>query len=373
MNRAGTYRQNLSGKLLFSSFIPTNLHDLHIEISPELQGMLSKAYLSLGQLNGVSRNLKDFDSLLGAYIRKEALLSSQIEGTQATIEDVFEIENESSANTDVGDVFNYVRAIKASFDLTKELPLCNRLLRRLHALLLEGTRGEDKQPGEFRHSQNWIGRPGSTLANARFVPPSPEDMEVALTELEAYIQSHDDVDALVKAALIHYQFETIHPFLDGNGRIGRMLIVLFLMDRKILEFPSLYMSLFLKSNQREYYDRLNDVRVKGHYEEWISFFLRGIIETCQHAIDSIQKLTQLRQQNRQRIEKKDEWLLDYLENVPVMTAKHTSKIFTQASYATVNRAIQRLVTLGILHLASSSKKTRLYVYQAYIDILKDGM
>lgn len=373
MNRAGTYRQNLMGKLSFSSFIPTNLHDLRIEISPEMQGLLSRAYLLLGQLNGISHSLKDFDSLLGAYIRKEALLSSQIEGTQATIEDVFEIENESSANTDVGDVFNYIRTMKASFDITKELPLCNRLLRRLHVILLEGSRGEDKQPGEFRHSQNWIGRPGSTLSNARFVPPSPEDMEVALTELETYIQSRDDVDVLVKAALIHYQFETIHPFLDGNGRLGRMLIVLFLMDRKILEFPSLYMSIFFKSNQREYYDRLNDVRVKGHYEEWISFFLRGIIETCQHAIDSIQKLTQLRQHNRQRIEKRDEWLLDYLENVPVMTAKHTSEVFTQASYATVNRAIQRFVILGILNLASSSKKTRLYVYQAYIDILKDGM
>lgn len=373
MNRSGSYRKNFSGSLAFSSFVPANLSDVRITVSPEMQGLISKAYLLLGQLNGVSRNIKSFDSLLGAYIRKEALLSSQIEGTQATIEDVFKVENPANADTDVGDVYNYVRAMKESLTLVKELPLCNRLLRRLHSILLEGTRGEDKQPGEFRHSQNWIGRPGSSLATARFVPPSPEDMENALSELETYIQNSDDTDILVKTALIHYQFETIHPFLDGNGRIGRMLIVLFLLDQKILEFPSLYISLYLKSNQREYYDRLNDVRLKGHYEEWILFFLKGIIETCQNAMDSIQKLSLLREQNQRRIENRDQWLLDYLERVPIITAKQTFENFHQSSYATVNRAIQRFVDLGILHLASTSKKTRAYVYQDYLDVLKNGM
>lgn len=370
MNQAGTYKKQLQGDLTYQSFVPNRLQNIKIESTREIQALLAKAYLLLGQLNGVSRGLSDFDSFIGAYIRKEALLSSQIEGTQATIEDIFEVENPANADSDIGDVYNYVHAMKAAIELSKKLPLCNRLLRQIHAVLLEGARGEDKEPGQFRHSQNWIGRPGSTLANARFVPPAPDDMEKALTSLENYIQGTDDEDPLVKAALIHYQFETIHPFLDGNGRIGRMLIVLFLMDKHILDFPSFYMSFYLKSNQTEYYDRLNEVRTKNHYEEWVLFFLKGIVETCQSAISSIQDLINLRETNRTITNPKDRWLLDYLEKVPVLTAQKTAMVFNAMSYATVNRAIQRFVNSGILSLTSTSKKTRSYIYQRYIEILK---
>lgn len=370
MNQSGSYRKNLSGDLSFQSFIPTPLQEIHIENSREIQGLLSQAYLLLGQLNGVSRSIADFDSLLGAYIRKEALLSSQIEGTQATIEDIFEIEKPENNDTDIGDVYNYIHAMKSALELSSRLPLCNRLLRRVHEELLQGTRGEDKNPGEFRKSQNWLGRKGSTLANARFIPPSPQDMEDALTALEKYIQEDAREDSLIQAALVHYQFETIHPFLDGNGRIGRMLIVLFLMEKKILDFPGFYMSYYLKSNQTEYYDRLNEVRLKNHYEEWCQFFLKGIIETCQNMIHSIRLLVALREKNRHLVLSKDLWLLDYLERVPLMTASKTSKAFPSKSYASVNRTIQRFVEIGILRVGSQSKKTRSYVYEEYLSILK---
>ena len=227
------------------------------------------------------------------YVRKEALMSSQIEGTQATLEDIFDPMIEKNTNRNVADVVNYIKATEYAVKRLNTLPLCNRLIKETHAILMEDVRGQEKSPGEFRRSQNWIGGQGSTLKNARYIPPNPEDMNSAMSDLEKYMNSEDGLDFLIRAALIHYQFETIHPFLDGNGRVGRLLITLFLMEKKVLTTPALYISYFLKKNRVEYYDRMTEVRLKGNYEQWIRFFLLAINESAQDAIAAIDEITAL--------------------------------------------------------------------------------
>ena len=225
------------------------------------------------------------------HVRKEALMSSQIEGTQATLEDVLNPMLNENANRDVADVVNYIKATDYAIARLTQLPLCNRLLRETHAVLMQGVRGQDKNPGEFRTSQNWIGGSGSTLKTARYIPPTAQDMETAMSDLEKYLHSDDDLDVLIRTALIHYQFETIHPFLDGNGRIGRLLITLYLMQQGVLTTPALYISYFLKRNRIEYYDRMTEVRHKDNYEQWIKFFLSAIYESSEDATNTIDKLT----------------------------------------------------------------------------------
>jgi Fic family protein len=207
------------------------------------------------------------------YIRKEALISSQIEGTQCTLDDVLDPEIDMNANADVAEVINYIKAAQFALERLNTLPICSRLLRDTHAILMEGVRGQDKNPGEYRRSQNWIGPQNCTLKDARYIPPNVDDMTAAMSDLEKYINESNIYDPLVRAALIHYQFETIHPFLDGNGRIGRLLILLYLMEHKLLNKPVIYVSYFLKKNQFEYYDRISEVRRSGNYEQWVSFFL----------------------------------------------------------------------------------------------------
>lgn len=211
------------------------------------------------------------------YIRKEALLSSQIEGTQATIDDILDPDIEENTNLDVSDVINYTKAMQYALRRLDELPLYNRLLKEIHIELMKGVRGQEKNPGEFRRSQNWIGPQGGSLKNAVFVPPAKEQMEQSMSDMEKYINSEDKIDPLIKIGLVHYQFETIHPFLDGNGRIGRMIITLWLILKELLKNPVLYISYFFKRNRVEYYDRLMDVRLKGHFEEWIRFFYMELL------------------------------------------------------------------------------------------------
>ena len=238
-------------------------------------------------------------------------------------------------------------------------------------------RGQEKNPGEFRRSQNWIGGQGSTLKNARYIPPNVEDMTEAISDLEKYINAEDDLDALIRAALIHYQFETIHPFLDGNGRVGRLLITLFLMEKGVLSAPALYISYFLKKNRVEYYDRMAEVRNKGSYEQWVKFFLQAISESAEDAVDKIQKLSALHTQNAEviasmgRAAKTASLLLSYLEANPIIEIQKTASALVLA-FSTASAAVNRLVEAGILVQSAGEQRNRVFSYEAYLALLREG-
>jgi len=373
MLESGTYKNNLNKDLSYQSFRPTSLFDIskQLVINNNISKLLGEASNQIGRLDGISANIKNIDLFIGSYVRKEALYSSQIEGTQATLEDVFNPKISSLLDSDITDVVNYVNAMNYAIQLKDTLPLCNRFLRKVHVKLLNGVRGQNKCPGEFRKTQNWIGAAGSTLYNARYIPPCVTDMNECLSDLEKYMNDDTvDINDLIKIALIHYQFETIHPFLDGNGRIGRMLIVFYLLNKKIIHYPSFYLSYYFKKNQFEYYTRLEEVRKKNKFSEWIEFFLTGIIETCNNAINCIQKIVILREENKQMLKNKDYWLLDYLEGKPIVSATSISKD-NNKPISTVNRTVLRFRDMGILKETSSAKKDRTYIYQKYLDILKD--
>ena len=249
-------------------------------------------------------------------------MSSQIEGTHATLEDILDPMIDTNTNRNVTDVVNYIKATETAIKRLQELPLCNRLIKETHAVLMSGVRGQEKNPGEFRYFQNWIGGQGSTLKNARYIPPSPDDMVEAMSGLEKYMNADDRLDTLIQAALIHFQFETIHPFLDGNGRVGRLLITLFLMKKKVLTTPALYISNFLKKNRVEYYDRMTEVRVKGNYEQWVKFFLEALTDSAKDAADTIDELVVLHDKNVDiisrmgRAAKNIMLVFNYLEAIP---------------------------------------------------------
>ncbi len=377
-NRAGKYRSNLSGEAAYKSFIPSPLPpNPEIEINAEMTAALVSANKNLGILENIASRIPNISLFISMYVRKEALMSSQIEGTQATLEDILDPGAEANTNRDVADVVNYIKATKYAINRLNTLPLCNRLLKETHAVLLENVRGQERTPGEFRHSQNWIGGQGSTIKNARYIPPNPEDMNKAISDLEIYINSADNLDPLIRAALIHYQFETIHPFLDGNGRIGRLLVTLFLMEQKIISKPVLYISYFLKKNQVEYYDRLNEVRRKGNYEQWIIFFLMTLDESAKDAIQSIDELNALHNKNIQTIANmgrsrgNTELLFNYLEANPIIDIGKTAEALG-LSFNTVSSAVKRLVKAGILIQTTNASRNRTFLYKEYLNILRRG-
>ena len=368
--KSGYYKSNMSGEMSYKSFYPTPLQEIQLtELDYRTIELLSKANFELGKLNGLASNIIDINMFLGSYVRKEALYSSQIEGTQATLEDILDSSNENSSNVNIEDVINYVKATNYSVELAKELPICNRYIKKIHEILLQGVRGKEKNPGEFRHSQNWIGASGSTLKNAKYIPPTVTDMNECMSDLEKYINDDTPIDDLIKIALIHYQFETIHPFLDGNGRVGRVLILSYLMSKGKLDYPCLNLSYYLKRNQLEYYDRMSNVRLRDDYIGWIDFFLQGVIEICRESIECINALVVLRNKNLKLLNDKNNWLLTYLERNPIIDAKHTSEK-TGIDYYKVNRTINKYVELEILRVLDESKKRRTYVYEEYVAILK---
>lgn len=377
-NRAGHYKSNLSGEMAYKSFVPKPLPPTPpIELTEDIVGLLIKANSQLAVLESVVTRIPNVELFVSMYVRKEALMSSQIEGTQATLEDVLDPLLDANANRDVADVVNYIKATEFAIQRLQELPLCNRLIKETHAVLMEGVRGQEKSPGEFRYSQNWIGGQGSTLKNARYIPPSPDDMIEAMSDLEKYINADDDLDSLIRAALIHYQFETIHPFLDGNGRVGRLLITLFLMEKKVLTTPALYISYFLKKNRVEYYDRMTEVREKGNYEQWIKFFLQAIMESAEDATNTIDELIALHDANVDVISKmgraaKNAMLVfNYLETNPIIEIRKTAEDLDIA-FNTVSSAVSRLVDAGILVQTSKVSRNRTFAYEAYLDILRKG-
>jgi len=378
MDRAGKLKTNLSGKASYKSFTPAPLPpNPPIEFDSEAVELLVKSNKQLALLEGIAARIPNVNLFVSMYVRKEALMSSQIEGTQATLEDVLDPLIDENANRNVADVINYIKATEFAIARLKELPLCNRLIKEAHDVLMKDVRGQEKSPGEFRTSQNWIGGQGSTLKNARYIPPAPEDMTEAVSDLEKYINSDDELDVLIRVALIHYQFETIHPFLDGNGRVGRLLITLYLMEKGVLTTPALYISYFLKKNRIEYYDRLSEVRRNGNYEQWVKFFLQAIYESAEDAILTIDKLTVLHNKNIESIEgmgraaKTALRLFSYLEENPIIEIQKTADALG-TTFKTISDSVRHLCEMGILAQSSGDQRNRTFSYSAYLDILREG-
>ncbi len=376
MNRAGKFVDNLTGEATYQSFKPNPLPPVpEILLDEEIVKLVVDANRQLAKLDTASQLISNADLFISMYVRKEALISSQIEGTQCTLDDVLDPEVDMNANLDVSDVVNYVKATQYAIQRLENLPLCCRLMKEVHEKLMEGVRGQDKTPGEFRHSQNWIGPANCSLKDARYIPPNVQDMEEAMFDLERYMNEKVEYDPLIRAALIHYQFETIHPFLDGNGRIGRLLILLYLMEQKVLSKPVIYISYFLKKNQVEYYDRISEVRRSGNFEQWIKFFLEAVSKAATDSLESIRQLSILHDKNIARLpisnRKKDNLraVFEYIEQYPIIDIKKTAKELG-ISYNTAATVVKKLVELGILQETTNKARNRVFAYEEYLDILR---
>lgn len=370
--RAGKYITQQAG---YKAFIPTPLPpDPPIAWDEGLQQSLSRADMALGRLDGTATILPNPDLFVAMYVRKEAVLSSQIEGTRATLLDIFDYETTGEIAKDVDEVVNYVRAMNRGLERLRTLPLSLRLIREIHEELLKGVRGEHRTPGEFRTSQNWIGPPGSTINNALFIPPPPHEMSAAMGDLERFIHKGDNLPALIKNALIHAQFETIHPFLDGNGRVGRLLIAFILTHDDILKRPLLYLSYHFRRNRQEYYDRLNNIRNKGDWEGWLKFFLTGVYEVSKQATETARKIIALQERDRARVFHSPNGLklVDHLFLNPLVTI-HEIRRLTGISHATASRLTKQLIELGILDEITGYARNQKFLYKEYFNILKEGV
>ena len=372
--RAGRYVTQPQG---YKAFIPAVLPpEPALAMEAGLMRLVSQADQAVGRLDGAATTLPDPDLFVAMYVRHEAVLSSQIEGTQCTLEDVLEYEADASGREqpkDVGEVVNYVRAMNHGLARLGELPLSLRLIREIHGKLLEGVRGSHRTPGEFRRSQNWIGPPGCTLANAAFVPPPVHDMRAALDNLEKFLHADQTFPLLVQCGLAHAQFETIHPFLDGNGRVGRLLITFLLCWRRVLHRPMLYLSLYLKTHRAEYYDRLQAVRADGNWEGWLSFFLRGVAEVADEATRTARAILELREQHRALVAQKGVSttsalaLLESLYEAPVTTAAVVQRRLG-CTHPTANKLLRLFVDWGLLTETTGQQRNRRYRYQPYLDL-----
>ena len=374
---------NRAGKLYhvqsdYDCFVPRNLNEINIIYDDEMVDLLNQANLLLGRLDGIASNLPDRDLFISMYVEKEAVVSSQIEGTQASLSDVLQ-KNNKEKKRETEEIVNYVHSLNYGIDLMKRLPISIRYLKEIHKELLKGVRGEQKNPGELRHSQNWIGPKGCTLSTATFIPPSVDNMIDALNELELYMNDETQLSSLIKIALIHYQFETIHPFLDGNGRLGRLLIILWLKYNNYLKYPLLYLSLYFKQNRTEYYLLLNDVRFKGKYEEWIKFFLKGIIEVASNSIETIAQINMLKDDtynkiNELTIKNKNTYfnVINYLFKHPYFNSKDIVDEFN-ISKPTVSKIVDELINLKIIVPTSNKQRYVLYKFEEYINILEQGV
>ncbi|NNM66283.1 MAG: Fic family protein [Burkholderiales bacterium] len=363
------------------AFIPTPLPPVPpLDLTGQRQKRLEAALLACGRLDGIAAMLPDPDLFLYTYVRREAVLSSQIEGTQSSLSDLllFELEDVPGVPLDdVVEVSNYVVALEHGLTrLRGGFPLSNRLIREVHEKLLARGRGADKQPGEFRRSQNWIG--GTRPGNALFVPPPPNLVEACMAQLEVFLHADDDgLPTLVRAALAHVQFETIHPFLDGNGRVGRLLIALILFESNVLRQPLLYLSLFFKQHREEYYRLLGLVRTSGDWESWLDFFLDGVAQTAGQAVETAHRLLALFRDDAARVQELGRAAASALRVFDALRARPLSSIGTivertGAAYPTVGRAVESLETLGIVREVTGRKRERVFGYTHYLDILNEG-
>lgn len=363
------------------AFLPPPLPPVPPVQLESLQVILEEATLSLGRLDALGSILPDLSQFIYAYVRKEAVLSSQIEGTQSSLSDLLVFENDETPGApvhDVEEVLNYVAALNHGLQRLREgFPLSLRLIREIHGVLLSGGRGAEKMPGEFRTSQNWIG--GSRPGDAVFVPPPPDVLMDCLGPFESFL--HDEspgIPLLIRAGLMHVQFESIHPFLDGNGRLGRLLITFLLCARRALAAPILYLSLYLKQNRQTYYDLLTRVRENGDWEAWVAFFLQGIRETADQALETAQRILRLYEQDRTRIAGLGRpagsalRVFQYAQTRPILSIK-AAAARTGLAFATVGTALDHLRELGIFRELTGRQRSRLFVYSSYLAILDEGM
>jgi Fic family protein len=376
--RIGQYiTQTVAGEF-YLAYVPSALPPVPPLDITKLYPYLEKATRALSELKSMHTLIPHTALFLYMYVRKEALLSSQIEGTQSSFSDLMLFEHGQKPNIaieDVEEVSNYVKAITHGLKrLGEGFPLSLRLLREIHSILLSGSRGSNKLPGEFRYSQNWIG--GTRPGNALFVPPPPEYLNQCLADFENFLYD-ETLPTLIKIGLIHVQFETIHPFLDGNGRLGRLLITLLLVHSKMLDTPILYLSLYLKQNRSIYYDLLQAVRQSGNFETWIEFFLEGIHKSAKQATQTAIDINTLFKQDNEKIVALGrarftcEKVFEYLKTLPQVTAPSLAKALNITA-PTSRSALKQMISLGIIEETSGKKRDKVYVYRSYLRILEDG-
>ena len=365
-----------------NAFVPNALPpNPPLNVRPSLQDAIDQAHMALGRLDGMASILPDKSLFLYMYIRKEAVLSSQIEGTQSSLSDLLPFEMDGAPGVpldDVKEVSNYVAAMEYGLRRLQEgFPLCNRLICEIHEKLLSKGRGADKQPGEFRTSQNWIG--GTRPGNARFVPPPPERLGECLGLFEKFLNDDPErTPTLLKAALAHVQFETIHPFLDGNGRLGRLLITLIFCHEKVLNEPLLYLSLYFKQHRQVYYDLLQQVRKEGDWEAWIAFFTEAVRETARQGVSTANRLTDIVEEDRVRTQSLKRLsgsalrVLNVLARTPVVTVAKISRE-TGIVESSVSKALKAMMKLGLVKELTGGKRNRLFCYDRYMKILSEGM
>ena len=358
----------------YSAFIPAPLPP-DLGYDPRLVRALSRADAALSELSGLGRQLPNPHLLIAPYVRREAVLSSRIEGTRASLSDLLldEVEVDRPRDADVGEVRNYVEALEYGLERLRDLPLSLRLVRELHERLMRGVRGDQATPGEFRRSQNWIGPAGSTPATAPYVPPPPDLLMDCLGNWETFLHDHESFPDLIQCAVMHEQFEAIHPFLDGNGRVGRLLITLFLMDRGRLSQPLLYLSDYIEAHRQDYYDALQRVRTEGDWPGWLHFFLTGVEETSRAAVRQASRLMDLRETYRQRLSRKPNplLLLDELFVNPFLTAARAAKILGVTD-PTARQAIKHLREEGLLTEMTGRSWGRIYLARPILEAIEDG-
>lgn len=363
------------------AFIPLSLPpDPPLEFTAERQRLLERATMALGRLDSVSLLLPDPDIFLYAYVRREAVLSSQIEGTQSSLAQLLLFELNEAPGVpfdDVVEVSNYVAALTYGLNRLQDgFPLSNRLIREMHAVLLSRGRGSEKSPGEFRRSQNWIG--GTRPGNAHFVPPPPAYVEECMCSLENFLHGKGNpYPVLVKAALAHVQFETIHPFLDGNGRIGRLLIAFLLHHDRLLSQPLLYLSLYFKQHRTEYYRLLDQVRLEGEWEAWLDFFLEGVEQTANNAVETAKRLLALFQADEQKIQQTGRRASTTLQVFRILCERPLTSLKqvrerTGLSFPAAAKSIDALIHMGITREVTGRRRNRVFAYEKYLDILSEG-
>jgi len=381
-NRAGYYVKQLQGDLAYKAFLPNPLPPKPGIQLNSLVKTLSMADQRIGRLDGLLKNIPNPELFVLMYMKKEAVLSSQIEGTQASLSDILEKEEDIlsgiTENNDVTTTLNYVKAMDYGLERIRKdkFPLSLRLIKELHKILLTGVRGKDKRPGEFRKSQNWIGPEGCPLAAALFVPPPVYEMNDAMGQLEKYLYDENN-PVLIKCGLIHAQFETIHPFLDGNGRIGRLLITLLLILNNVISEPGLYLSYYFQKRKIEYYEKLTAIRLSGDWENWLKFFLTGIAETSDNAIELSNNIIKLRKEYSELVREKmirSSTAIQFLDKIfihPVFTVNEI-KNYCNVSYNTAKNMIIKFKTLGIITEGSNKHRNRKYFFTKYISLLNEG-
>lgn len=370
---SGTFTKQLD----YKAFLPSKINSLWSWNDRELTKLVEKSALALGQLDAYSHQVPNIDHFIRMYVAKEATFSSRIEGTQTNMEEALlkETDIKPERRDDWVEVNNYISALNRSIDRLSELPLSTRLLKEAHQILLQGVRGEHKLPGEFRRSQNWIG--GSSLLSAAFIPPLWEEVNPLMGDLENFLHHEENgLTHMLKIAIAHYQFETIHPFLDGNGRIGRLMITLYLVEKEIIQKPVLYLSDFFEKNRIAYYDNLTSVRTQHDLLKWVKFFLIGIIETCNNSSQTLKAIIELKKEcEEQRIYtlgkkvKKAKILLDDLFQQPIVDAENVSQQ-TGLSLVSSYKLIEDFVKLGILKEMTGAKRNRLFIFADYFTLFK---